>query len=265
MQVSILGCGWLGLPLAKAMIAKGFTVKGSTTTPDKTEVLSKAGIHPFLIDLDDELPALATSDFLCGSEILIINIPPKVKANSAENYAGKLQKLLPFIKEAAIQKVLFVSSTSVYADNNSFVTEDSLANPDTESGRQVLQAEQLLQGMPYFKTTILRFAGLIGEGRNPVKYLAGRENIPNPDAPVNLIHQTDCIGIIMTIIEKNIWGEVFNAASPQHPSREVYYTNKAAESGLPQPKFDHTKPCIGKTIAVDKVEQGLGYTFKQGL
>jgi hypothetical protein len=43
--------------------------------------------------------------------------------------------------------------------------------------------------------------------------LAGRENLENPDAPINLIHQTDCIGIILKIIEKNSWGETYNAAA----------------------------------------------------
>jgi nucleoside-diphosphate-sugar epimerase len=59
-----------------------------------------------------------------------------------------------------------------------------------------------LQGNSRFKTTILRFGGLIGEDRNPIRFLAGRENLENPDAPINLIHQTDCIGIILRIIEK---------------------------------------------------------------
>ena len=35
MQVSILGCGWLGLPLAKSLIEKGFSVNGSTTSVEK--------------------------------------------------------------------------------------------------------------------------------------------------------------------------------------------------------------------------------------
>lgn len=29
--VSILGCGWLGLPLAEQLLAEGYSVKGSTT------------------------------------------------------------------------------------------------------------------------------------------------------------------------------------------------------------------------------------------
>jgi nucleoside-diphosphate-sugar epimerase len=90
--------------------------------------------------------------------------------------------------------VLFISSTSVYNDVDAFVTEETIARPATESGKQLLETEQLLQSNINFKTTI-RFGGLIGEDRHPVKFLAGRENLENPNAPINLIHQEDCIGI----------------------------------------------------------------------
>ena len=42
-KISILGCGWLGLPLAKALIENGFSVKGSTTSTDKLTALENAG------------------------------------------------------------------------------------------------------------------------------------------------------------------------------------------------------------------------------
>ena len=50
-KISILGCGWLGLPLAKSLIEKGFSIKGSTTSEEKLQVLQNAGIQPFLISI----------------------------------------------------------------------------------------------------------------------------------------------------------------------------------------------------------------------
>ena len=46
--ISLLGCGWLGLPLAKQLIEKGYTVKGTTTTEDRMSVLECAGVVPYL-------------------------------------------------------------------------------------------------------------------------------------------------------------------------------------------------------------------------
>jgi hypothetical protein len=57
------------------------------------------------------------------------------------------------------------------------------------------------------------------------RFLAGKENLDNPNAPINLIHQKDCIGIIIKIA-KQAWETTFNAATPYHPSRETYYTQK---------------------------------------
>jgi nucleoside-diphosphate-sugar epimerase len=107
----------------------------------------------------------------------------------------------------------------------------------------------------------LRFGGLIGEDRNPIRFLAGRNNIENPNAPINLIHQDDCIGILLKIIESNCWGETFNAVAPFHPSREDYYTQKAKEFQLELPIFAASKPSVGKTILSDKLEKVLNYQF----
>lgn len=260
MQISILGCGWLGLPLAKAFINNSIAVKGSTTTQEKITLLKEAGIIPFLIDLTNYEPATG-NNFLMGSDVLIINIPPKLRQGGSDNYPDKVRSILPQVEAAGISKVLFVSSTSVYADNNGLVGELTQPDPDSDSGKQILQAEQLLQDNLHFKTTILRFGGLIGKDRHPARFLAGRQNIANPDAPVNLIHQEDCIGIILKIIEEEAWGEIFNAASPQHPTRQDYYTGQASALGLQLPHFDHTVPSVGKTILSEKIKQVLGYSF----
>ena len=118
-----------------------------------------------------------------------------------------------------------------------------------------------MQSNEHFKTTVLRFGGLIGEDRHPIKFLAGRENLENPEAPINLIHQQDCIGIILRIIEKDCWNETFNAVAPSHPSREDYYSQKALDLNLALPIFNHTTPSIGKTISSDKIENVLNYSF----
>ena len=269
-QISILGCGWLGLPLAEALMEKGFLVKGSTTSSEKLSVIESLGIQPYLLALESNNVSGDIETFLQGSETLIIDIPPKLRGNSNENFVGKIATLIPFIEKSKIQNVLFVSSTSVYGDTSAAlsVTEETKTCPETESGRQLVAVEQLLQPNIHFKTTILRFGGLIGEDRHPIRFLAGRKNLENPKAPINLIHQTDCIGIIMTIlrqaqIDKWEWNETFNAVAPFHPSREQYYTQKAIDLGLELPQFNAESPAFGKTILSTKVENVLGYTFSK--
>lgn len=260
MQVSILGCGWLGLPLAQSLINNGFFVNGSTTSPAKMEQLSALGINPFLLSITANGIEGDIAAFLKGIDILIIDIPPKLRGENKESFVDKIKTLVPFIEATGITKVMFASSTAVYAEDNTLVTEETLPYPETESGKQLLEAEGLLVNAK-FKTTILRFGGLTGEDRQPVKFLSGRENIENPDGPVNLIHQKDCIGIMMKVIETNSWGEIFNAAAPYHPTREEHYTKQAEALNLPLPGFSHDKPSVGKTVSSKKVVEVLGYDF----
>lgn len=265
MNISILGCGWLGFPLAKSLLQKGFSVKGSTTTLEKISVFENAGINAFQIALSEEEIIGEIDAFLSNSEILIIDIPPKLRGNVSDNFVQKIKNLIPFIEKSSVEKVIFVSSTSVYSDAISIdlITEKTIPNPETESGRQLLEAEIVLQNNSNFTTTVIRFGGLIGEDRHPIKFLAGKENLENPEAPINLIHQLDCIGIITEILEKNCFGETFNAVSPFHPTRKVYYSKKAMEFNLPLPKFDESKPSVGKIISSGKVSTVLGYEFQK--
>lgn len=260
-QISILGCGWLGLPLAKSLLQNGFSIKGSTTSLEKISLLELEGITPFLVRLEEQQISASVADFLADSQILIINIPPKLRGGSTENFVAKITTLLPFIENSTVEKVLFVSSTSVYGEDNEFVSEASVLNPDTEGGRQLAIVENVLQKNSRFQTTILRFGGLINDERNPVRFLSGRENIENPDAPINLIHQDDCIGIIEKIIALNSWDKTYNAVAPFHPTRQEYYTQKATELNLALPKFAALNTIVGKTILNNKVIEVLDYSF----
>ncbi len=263
-QISILGCGWLGLPLAKSLIAKGNTVKGSTTTTTKIPQLKEAGINPFVVEVTHDGVSGEIEALLENSEILIIDIPPKLRTNSGESFVKRIQNLLPFIQKEKVSKVIFISSTSVYDDAQSIITEATIANPNTESGKQLLQAEHLLSSHSHdFSTTIIRFGGLFGEDRHPVHYLSGRQNLENPNAPINLIHQVDCIGIIEKIIEEDFWNQTLNAVAPFHPTRKEYYTEKASALGLPLPQFASDDASSGKIIQSDKITTELQYTFQK--
>lgn len=260
-NTSILGCGWLGLPLAKSLLTKGFSVKGSTTSAEKISLLQNSGIEAHLIALSENEIKGDMASFLSHSEILIIDIPPKLRGIGTENFVAKIKVLIPFMEKSAIEKVIFVSSTSVFSDDNSTVTEATEPQPDTESGKQLLTVEKLLLGNAHFKTTVIRFGGLIGDDRHPIHFLAGRQKLENPEAPINLIHQKDCIGLIEKIISQEAWSQTFNAVAPFHPTRKEYYTQKAQEFGLPLPAFDEKKLSVGKTILSDKTISVLGYEF----
>jgi nucleoside-diphosphate-sugar epimerase len=121
--------------------------------------------------------------------------------------------------------------------------------------------EKLLRTSPVFDTTVLRFGGLIGYDRLPDERRI-REGARINDLPMNVIHRDDCIGVIRAVIEKDVWGEVFNACAGAHPLRRDYYATAARALGVPlsqAPPQDHKHY---KIVDSGKLKAALGYAFK---
>ncbi len=154
-------------------------VKGSTTSVEKLAGLKSFGIDAFYVELTEKGVKGDIEPCLSGSEILILNIPPGLRKLPETDFVKEMQFLMPFIENSSISKVIFISSTSVYGDVESIplITENSVPNPDSEAGKQLLQVEHLFQSNDNFKTTILRFSGLFGMDRHPAKHLSGKTNL----------------------------------------------------------------------------------------
>ncbi|SEA42511.1 SDR family oxidoreductase [Pedobacter hartonius] len=234
-EISILGCGWYGLAMAKKLIENGYTVKGSTTTPEKQIVLKESGIIPYLVNFQQEAESFDVGFFSCP--ILIVCIPPKRSSAEQHTFLSKITKIADAASTSKVSQLIFISSTSVYGDINGQVDENMVPQPDTDSGKAILSAELLLKDTPGFMTTIIRFGGLIGPNRDPGRFFAGKSDIPNGNAPVNLIHLSDCTGITLSILQNRAFGYTYNACSPQHPGRSAFYTEASVKSGLERPHF----------------------------
>lgn len=248
-KISIMGCGWLGLPLAKKIILNDGKIKGSTTKKEKLSVLKAANIEGFVINIKEDKIEGDFAGLLFNSDLLIINIPPKF--NNNQSYVLKLQQLLPIIDKANISKIIFVSSTAVYANQKELITEENNLFSENESALELIAAENLFKQLKNSKVIILRLAGLVGEDRQPVRYLVKKEDIPNPDHTVNLIHLDDCIKLIIKVIEKFEQipnHQILIGVNQQNLKRQKYYNNKAIQLGLTLPKFNNTNAALDKKI-----------------
>jgi len=255
--VSILGCGWFGLAFAKTLVHQGYVVKGSTTSFEKLEELKIQGIHPYLLNLNEN--AALPTDFF-DSDVLFVSVPPRAKTDQAQNYAEKLQR----IADAAIGRVkqlVFISSTGVFEDGKFQVDESSVPKPESTAGKALLEAENLWKNYHQFNTTIIRFAGLIGPNRNLAKFFAGKSDIPNGKAPINLIALQDCIGLCLRLMETKQFGGIYHGVSPHHPTRAEFYTALAKVSGMEKPTFKN-EILNWKQINSANVTSKLGYSFE---
>ena len=258
--ISILGCGWLGLPLGIYLKQKGFQVKGSVTLEEMLPGLEEAGISPSLLVLSPELTGKNLESFF-ACDVLIVNFPPERRPDIEEYLPAQIKSLIACITKFKIPKVLFVSSTSVYPDVNREVFEDENLLPAKGSGRALKAVEDMLLKEKSFATTVLRFGGLVGYDRLPGNYLAAKKEVSNADVPVNLIHRDDCIEIIYQLIRQEVWGEVFNACADEHPLRRDYYVRAAELVGIEPPVFSSEGTSRYKIINSEKLKASLHYTF----
>lgn len=259
MIVSILGCGWYGKALAKNLLQKSIVVKGSATSPEKLDGLRDIGITPFIVRVNANEINYEADFFKCN--ILVISIPPGLKKGEGSAYLPKLNQIAQAVLQNNIQKVLYISSTGVYGDHNKTVTEADDPNPDTQSGQILFEAENLFRNEYSFKTTIIRFGGLLGFGRHPGRFFAGKMEIPNGLAPVNMIHLEDCVGIGSAVIEQDAFGYLFNACSPDHPAKEDFYKDAALNGGYEAPEFNQELK-NWKIVESINLQPILNYSFK---
>lgn len=267
MKISILGCGWLGLELGKKLREVNHEVKGSVTRMERMTELREAGIIPYSIKLYEKGIQGDIRSFLSKCDVLIVDIPPGLRKNPEIDFVRKIRNLIPYLEKSHLKRLIFTSSTSVYQDTEDFpvYTEESTTNNSSNTAIQLRNAELLFLNNENFKASVLRFGGLIGKGRHPVKFLSGRQGIGNPEAPVNLVHQEDCISAILKLLKTEKDNSVWNLVFPEHPSKESYYSKMAAKKGLKAPEFDHSKPSKGKKISSKKLIKELDFKFSQSI
>ncbi|SHI60763.1 SDR family oxidoreductase [Pseudozobellia thermophila] len=260
-SIAVLGCGWLGLPLAQHFLKQGFRVKGSTTSEEKLPLLERSGIPSYLIQLFETEIKGDIRAFLTDVDILVINVPPRLRNGKGQNYVKKMRLLLQAIDASTVKNVIFVSSTSVYGAAEGEVTEKTRPKPVTESGRQLLVSEKLFGKNHKFQTTVVRFGGLIGPKRHPVTMLSKKSSLTNGHHPVNLIHLNDCVRILYKIIAEDWWDEILNAVHPEHPTKEEYYIDEAKKRGIPLPVYKGDNSRKGKIIRSETLINVKGFTF----
>ena len=261
--VLMLGCGWLGLALARSLAASGHRVLGTTTSPEQLPALEAAGAEPNLLRLGADFGGPADAllhRLLRAADVLVLNVPPRTAAAGA--YPTLLRPVHRAVAAAGTKHVLFVSSTSVYPNEPRLMREaDAVSNRDAAS--DILRAEgHFVPRYGQWKSTVVRLGGLIGPERAPGRFLAGRRNLTQGNAPVNLVHLTDVVGVLSAVIEHNAWGHTFNVCANQHPMRRDFYPAAAKYLALESPTFLAENGISGKTIDSSLVRQVLPYQFQ---
>jgi len=240
-KISIIGSGWLGLPLALHLRQKGHAIHISTTTPKKLPLLSQQGLTPYLLPIStDPLPK---DHPLFQTDILIVTLPFKRTFSNPKDYTHQFQSILNALPSPS-PWIIMTSSTSAHKTPPG---ARELALQDTEN---------LVLGTN--NATILRLGGLYGATRQIGKFLSGKSDIP--DGPANLIHLDDVIGIIDALIDTPQKNQLFSVVSDTHPLKSQLYTKAAQKMGLAPPTF---LPALADILPISNtaIKTALQYKF----
>src|SRR5690606_24678099 len=186
-----------------------------------------------------------------------------------ELFVDGLENLLRVLDRQRLRRLIFVSSTGVYhQDDDSWVDEESPTEPTSFSGRRLLEAERLLAQSLKVGTSV-RFSGIYGGDRTRLleQILAG-EIDPAVQGPyTNRIHEQDCIGVLEHLVRKALEGgslESCYLASDCEPVRiadiaywvreQVGQLTLAANAGAP-PRRAGSKRCCNRRLLAS------GYRF----
>jgi nucleoside-diphosphate-sugar epimerase len=262
MRVSIVGCGWLGLPLAKHLAEEGHVVSGSTTRAERVAELQAAGVHAFQLKAENgKWQGDGLVDFL-ECDVLIIAIPPGTKRNPDSSHAEEVQALIHVISDSKIniEKIIYISSTSVYKNANRVVAETDVIEEADAENKVLFRAEKYIQSSEIKDKIILRLGGLTGYERMLARFFAGKSELAGGNEPVNLVHRDDVISVIFFLLEKKSESVVLNVCSPQHPTRRDFYTQLCERFDLASPTFPEQLHADWKEISTNELA-GLGYSW----
>lgn len=254
--IGILGCGWLGIALGEVLKKKEYTVRGTRRGKEGIRLLKKKGIAAFQMDV---FPDKITGDFsfFDGIDTLIISIPPDRK-NSSSSFVQKITTVLNIVRSSPINRILFLSSTSVYGNSAGIFNEYTVPNPQTTSAKALYEVEQKLLNFQVPKL-IIRLGGLVGEDRNPFVYLQDKK-ILNPNGCINFIHQIDAVNGISALLNHFENEGIYNLVSPHHPTRKEYYTFISEKLKLSKPQFKEEAALI-RIIEGKKITRDTSFSY----
>ena len=269
-SVGIIGCGWLGSALAQQLIKAGVAVLATRSNSDNAAQLQSEGVEAKVLSLPAEQGRL-NSHVIFNQQCLVIAITPQFRQGRLD-YAEKVQQLVVGAKaSSSVEKIILLSSSAIYNGLSGQVDESMALDLSADKVSLLNQAEQAVLNFNESNDDlvnrngyVLRLSGLVGPSRHPGKFLLNGRMLKSPQAIVNLIHQQDAVGLILTLIATDLVGGIFNGVSPTQVTKKQYYQAAATALKLPAPAFEEDAMLSGdkpKIVSGTKTQAALNYRF----
>lgn len=258
----IVGCGFVGRQLAAELIRAGGAVWGLSRSPQ--------ALPPGVTGIAADITQPRT---LAGRlpDVTHVVFTASAGGSSDEQYRSVYvqgsRNVLEHVDPRRLQRLLFVSSTAVYAqEDGEWVDENSPTLPSHFSGTRMLEAERMMMNAAV-PSVILRCAGIYGPGRTRLidSVRSGNASYDADRARfTNRIHRDDVAGALVHLMKRQDAAPLYVGVD-EHPApeREVFEF-LATRLGVAGPKPTGTtrtqrtsnKRCSGTLL------RQHGYRFK---
>ncbi len=219
----IIGCGDIGVRVARFLQGAGGHVFGLARTDESAVRLRDCGLAPVMGNLDD--PASLAGLPTTGKLVFYLAPPP-----GGGPFDSRMRNFCQAIDPAQLPiRVVYMSTSGVYGDcGGNLVTEATPVHPQTSRAQRRVDAETALQewgrqhGVPI---VILRVTGIYGPGRLPLARI--RQGHPvlreEESPPTNRIHADDLAVVCVKAALRAADGEIFNVSDGQPGTMTQYF------------------------------------------
>jgi len=237
-RILIAGCGYVGQATADLFHEAGWTVEGWTCSRESAGRLADKPYPVYALDITNRVQVCtraATFD-------AVIHCASSGGGNADTYHQVYLNGARNLVDRFDSSIVLFTSSSSVYAQTDgSWVTEESDTKPTRETGRTLLETENLVLA---HGGIVARLAGIYGPGRSSLlsKFLSGEATVdPECDRFINQVHRDDIAAALLFLLDRQPQEkQIYNVVDDQ-PIRQSECYRWLAE------KLNRPLPPIGKS------------------
>jgi nucleoside-diphosphate-sugar epimerase len=260
-RVLIAGCGFVGVATGELFARDGWEVIGCTHSEESAARLATAPFPVIACDITDRASLAVQTEW--QSLDAVIHCASSGRGGAEAYRRVYLEGARNLLQTLQPRRLLFTSSTSVYAQTDgSWVNQESVAEPDRETG-QILRAteELVLAG----GGIVARLAGIYGPGRSVLlrKFFNDDAVIEGDGSRwVNQAHRDDIAAALPQLVRSDARG-IFNVSDNEPLTQRAIYEWLATRFDRPLPPSGPIDPnrkrgWTNKRVSNERL-RGLGW------
>jgi nucleoside-diphosphate-sugar epimerase len=234
----ILGCGYVGLALARALKEEGVQVLGTTRREERIGEIRAAGAEPAIADATDPSTLRPLAEW--GPTVVFDLVRPQRIADDRYTVWGT-QNIAAAFAEVDLEALVYVSSTAVYGRRSGeWTDEETPTNPSSPVGQARVDSERVYlelfaeRGMP---VRICRVPGIYGPTRTLRQRLetGAYRRMDDEGLWVSRIHVDDLAAGLIASWRKGRPGGIYLLCDDEPVTGQEYAELTASLLALPLP------------------------------